>query len=74
MKKILMMFAIIVWLSSCSNRMNCPTTNSRYFYQKMGIKNHPRMSKGKKRGSYGNASYIVPYKYRKGIPNYGKLK
>jgi len=74
MKSILMMSALIMGLTSCSNRMNCPTTNPRYFYQKMGVKKHPRMSTGKKRGSHGNTSYIVPQRYRKGITNYGKIK
>jgi len=40
----------------------------------MGLKNHPRMSTGKKEGSYGNNTYIVPFKYRRGILNYGKIK
>jgi hypothetical protein len=40
----------------------------------MGVKNNSRMSSGKKRGSHGNSAFIVPYKYRKGILNYGKLK
>jgi hypothetical protein len=74
MKTTFVAVALIMGFTACTNRMNCPTTNPRYFYQKMGVKKTPRMSTGKKRGSYGNTAYVVPPKYRKGITNYGKLK
>lgn len=75
MKSFSILLLFIVGLCSCSQRMNCPTTHPKYFYKKMGTTkggSSPVFYKNK--GSRGSSSYIVPYKYRKGIINYGKLK
>ena len=64
---ILMLFVIIALFSSCSVGQ-CPTTNKQYFMR--GVPKSKSLYKG-----YGTrVKYTVPYKYRKNVVNYGKLK
>ena len=64
---ILMLFIIIAMFSSCSVGQ-CPTTNKNYFMR--GVPKSKSLYKG-----YGTrVKYTVPYKYRKTVVNYGKLK
>lgn len=61
-----LLFVIIVLFSSCSVGQ-CPTTNKQYFMR--GVPKSKSLYKG-----YGRVKYTVPYKYRKNVVNYGKLK
>jgi hypothetical protein len=57
---------MIILFSSC-NRGQCPTTNKQYFMR--GVPKSKSLYRG-----YGSVKYSVPYKYRKTVVNYGKLK
>jgi hypothetical protein len=62
-----LLFVMIVLFSSCSQGQ-CPTTNKKYFYK--GVPRPKPLYKG-----YGSQKgYVVPYKYRRNVPNYGKTK
>ena len=64
---ILMLFVIIALFSSCSVGQ-CLTTNKQYFMR--GVPKSKSLYK-----VYGTrVKYTVPYKYRKTVVNYGKLK
>jgi hypothetical protein len=63
----IILFVIIVLFSSCS-RGQCPTTNKNYFMRAV-----PK-SKPLYKGYKSQKAYIVPYKYRRKISNYGKIK
>jgi hypothetical protein len=63
----IILFVIIILFSSCS-RGQCPTNNKNYFMR--GV---PK-SKSLYKGYRSQKAYIVPYKYRRKIPNYGKIK
>jgi hypothetical protein len=61
-----LLLIMIVLFSSCS-RGQCPTTNKQYFMR--GVPKSKSLYKG-----YKSVKYSVPYKYRKTVVNYGKLK
>jgi hypothetical protein len=63
----IILFVIIVLFSSCS-RGQCPTTNKNYFMR--GVPKSKPLYKGYR----SQKAYIVPYKYRRKVSNYGKIK
>lgn len=70
MKKIIIyLFTVCMFFlfTSCSQGQ-CPTTNKRYFYR--GVPKSKPLYKGYR----AQKGYIVPYKYTRKIPNYGKIK
>ena len=76
MRRTIILLTILFTLGGCVHTSVCPTNNRNYFYKKMGVKRgggSTALYKNRGRAS-GKAAFIVPYKYRNGIPNYGKLK
>ena len=70
MKKII--YLILIILSIGCSRYDCPTTNKRHFMK--GVRPAKALYKRSSVTSKRKTPYIVPYKYRKEIKNYGNLR
>jgi len=66
----LIVFVVVLSLVTSCSKNTCPTTDKKYFTRN-AYKSKP-LYKTKMYGK--NTEYIIPKKYRKGVPNYGKLK